>query len=173
MMWRSVCTTSESMKSSTEGFLSVITVSGTVKEFQWTNPHSWIQLNVPDAAGGMKDLGVSQSGWMAIALAAKSSRPQSQIELANAMGIEGPSMVAVMDKLSKDGFITREPSPTDRRVKLVSMTSKANAIMDEVGVVGQKLRDDMLVDLSQKEREQLVAALSTMKSRLIRLLETP
>ena len=28
-----------------------VTLVGTVKEFQWTNPHSWIQLNVPDASG--------------------------------------------------------------------------------------------------------------------------
>ena len=28
-----------------------VTLVGTVKEFQWTNPHSWIQLNVPDATG--------------------------------------------------------------------------------------------------------------------------
>ena len=27
------------------------TLSGTVKEFQWTNPHCWIQLEVPDAQG--------------------------------------------------------------------------------------------------------------------------
>ncbi|MEO6378806.1 MAG: DUF6152 family protein [Caulobacteraceae bacterium] len=27
-----------------------VTLNGTVKEFQWTNPHSWIQLNV--ANGG-------------------------------------------------------------------------------------------------------------------------
>jgi len=28
-----------------------LTISGTVKEFQYTNPHSWIQLVVPAAAG--------------------------------------------------------------------------------------------------------------------------
>jgi hypothetical protein len=28
-----------------------LTLSGTVKEFEWTNPHSWIRINVPDAAG--------------------------------------------------------------------------------------------------------------------------
>lgn len=28
-----------------------MTLEGTVKEFQWTNPHSWIFLMVPDAAG--------------------------------------------------------------------------------------------------------------------------
>jgi hypothetical protein len=26
-------------------------VEGTVKEFQWTNPHSWIHVMVPDSAG--------------------------------------------------------------------------------------------------------------------------
>ena len=29
----------------------VLTLDATVKAFQWTNPHSWIQLNVPDATG--------------------------------------------------------------------------------------------------------------------------
>jgi hypothetical protein len=28
-----------------------VTISGTVKEFRWTNPHSWIDLEVTDAKG--------------------------------------------------------------------------------------------------------------------------
>ncbi|MFO1502586.1 MAG: DUF6152 family protein [Steroidobacteraceae bacterium] len=28
-----------------------IVLKGTVKEFQWSNPHTWIQLNVADASG--------------------------------------------------------------------------------------------------------------------------
>ena len=27
------------------------TVEGTVKQFQWTNPHSWVRVSVPDASG--------------------------------------------------------------------------------------------------------------------------
>jgi hypothetical protein len=34
------------------------TLVGTVKEFQWTNPHSWIWLNVPNAKGGVELWGV-------------------------------------------------------------------------------------------------------------------
>ena len=30
---------------------SKVTLSGTVKEFQWTNPHSWMLVMVPNAAG--------------------------------------------------------------------------------------------------------------------------
>jgi hypothetical protein len=28
-----------------------VVLKGTVKEFQWSNPHTWIQLNVTDASG--------------------------------------------------------------------------------------------------------------------------
>ena len=30
------------------------TVSGTVKQFDWTNPHTWIWLNVSDGKGGVE-----------------------------------------------------------------------------------------------------------------------
>jgi hypothetical protein len=33
-------------------------ISGTVKEFQFKNPHSWIQVNVPDATGKMVEWSV-------------------------------------------------------------------------------------------------------------------
>ncbi len=28
------------------------TVSGTLKEFKWTNPHSWMEIDVPNEKGG-------------------------------------------------------------------------------------------------------------------------
>jgi hypothetical protein len=48
-----------------------ITLVGTVTEFQWTNPHSYIEIDVPDAQGAVKhwsiELGspsiLQQSGW--------------------------------------------------------------------------------------------------------------
>ena len=36
-------------------------LSGTVKTFQWTNPHIWIQLDVADAQGSVKEWGVEGS----------------------------------------------------------------------------------------------------------------
>jgi hypothetical protein len=47
-----------------------VTLSGTVKEFQWTNPHSWLQLNVPRDGKAVEysiELGspntMSRHGW--------------------------------------------------------------------------------------------------------------
>ena len=36
----------------------VVTLKGTVKDFQWGNPHVWIQLLVPGAKGGTVEYGV-------------------------------------------------------------------------------------------------------------------
>ena len=32
-----------------------VTLSGTIRQFQWTNPHSWIQLTVPTENGGSEE----------------------------------------------------------------------------------------------------------------------
>lgn len=34
---------------------------GTVKEFQWTNPHVWVQLNVPGPNGVVQEWGIEGS----------------------------------------------------------------------------------------------------------------
>jgi Family of unknown function (DUF6152) len=44
---------------------------GTVKEFQWTNPHSWLQILGADGKGGVEEwslelgplVGLSRAGW--------------------------------------------------------------------------------------------------------------
>lgn len=51
-----------------------VTLTGTVKEFQWTSPHCWIQLLVPDPANANappvewgiemdNPVGLSRHGW--------------------------------------------------------------------------------------------------------------
>jgi hypothetical protein len=48
-----------------------VDITGTVKEFQWTNPHSWLQVNVTDAHGKTVEWsmemgspgGLARAGW--------------------------------------------------------------------------------------------------------------
>ncbi len=49
---------------------SEVTLSGTVREFQWTNPHGWLQLTVPRGGASVEysiELGspnsMSRRGW--------------------------------------------------------------------------------------------------------------
>jgi hypothetical protein len=36
-------------------YTKVVTLTGTVREFQWTNPHSYLQLAVPNNTGGLDE----------------------------------------------------------------------------------------------------------------------
>jgi hypothetical protein len=55
-----------------------VTIEGTVKSFQWTNPHTWIQLMVKDANGneaewsieGQSPNGLVRQGWQKLSLKA-------------------------------------------------------------------------------------------------------
>ncbi len=50
-----------------------VTLTGTIRQFQWTNPHSWIQLTTPNDAGGTDEWSVEMGspfellrvGWTA------------------------------------------------------------------------------------------------------------
>jgi Family of unknown function (DUF6152) len=47
------------------------TLAGVVHEFQWTNPHSWIELDIPNESGGVDQWSIelnspnnlSRQGW--------------------------------------------------------------------------------------------------------------
>jgi hypothetical protein len=39
-----------------------VTLNGTIKELQWTNPHSWIEVMVPDATGKLVQWSIEMEG---------------------------------------------------------------------------------------------------------------
>src|SRR6202158_3418830 len=80
----------------------------------------------------LKYLGVSQAGWMTIAVAAKAREPLSQSELADKLAVEGATMVAMVDRLVKAGLVKREPSTADRRIKRVVLTEAGYRLFDAV-----------------------------------------
>jgi MarR family transcriptional regulator for hemolysin len=99
----------------------------------------------------LKYLGVSQASWMTIAIAAKARSPLSQSELADKLGVEGATMVAMLDRLVKAGLVMREASTTDRRVKRVLLTPAGVKIYDKVKAEAVALRKELLADTDQKK----------------------
>ncbi|MDB5814199.1 MAG: hypothetical protein JWN23_1316 [Rhodocyclales bacterium] len=93
----------------------------------------------------LKDLGLSQASWMTIAMAAKAATPLSQIELAQSLGVEGSTMVAMIDRLVKAGLLVRQASETDRRVKFVVLTDQGNALYGRVKAEAEAFRKELMV----------------------------
>ncbi|HEX3395199.1 MAG TPA: MarR family transcriptional regulator [Steroidobacteraceae bacterium] len=99
----------------------------------------------------LKYLGVSQASWMTIAIAAKARSPMSQSELADRLGVEGATMVAMIDRLVKAGLVMREASTTDRRIKRVVLTPAGVKIYDKVKAEAVALRKELLANTDQKK----------------------
>jgi MarR family transcriptional regulator, transcriptional regulator for hemolysin len=99
----------------------------------------------------LKYLGVSQASWMTIALAAKAGAPLSQSELADRLGVEGATMVAMVDRLVKAGLVRRESSTTDRRIKRVVLTPAGLAVYEKVRAEAAALRQELLANTDPKK----------------------
>jgi MarR family transcriptional regulator, transcriptional regulator for hemolysin len=99
----------------------------------------------------LKYLGVSQASWMTIAIAAKARSPLSQSELADKLGVEGATMVAMIDRLVKAGLVTREASTTDRRIKRVVLTPAGLNVYEKVKAEATALRTELLAGMEEQK----------------------
>ena len=111
----------------------------------------------------LRHLGISQAGWLAVTVTAKSKNPQSQTELADKLGVEAATMVAMIDRLVKAQLVIREPSKTDRRVKYVALTEAGNRLYTNVRVEAEAFRREILANV---DRTRLVAATELLEELL-------
>ncbi len=116
----------------------------------------------------LKNLGVSQAGWMTIAMIAKAQVPPSQSELAAELSIEPASMVAMIDRLVKAGFVERVASETDRRIKHIRLTRAGEGIYAEVRAKATEFREDILKHVAPDE----LAVMTNTLERIQTLIET-
>jgi MarR family transcriptional regulator for hemolysin len=87
-----------------------------------------------------------------------------QNALADAVGIEGASLVRLLDELEAAGLVVREPDPDDRRAKAVSLTSQGRKVVEKVIADLDALRLDVFAKLPAKDAEaarRVFAAIST------------
>jgi len=114
----------------------------------------------------LKHLGIGQAGWMTIAMVAKSGEPMSQRSLASLVEVEGSSMVAMLDRLERDGLVLRVASPTDRRVKLVQLTEAGLKVYQEVRREADAMRASLLGDIDPQELAAATRLLETLRKRI-------
>jgi len=107
----------------------------------------------------LRDLGVGQSGWLTIALIARSNNSLSQVELSKLAGVEPPSMVPMLDRLAKHGYVKRVASKSDKRIKLIALTANGKSLYKKIKSQADLLRSELLSTLSKKELHTIVPLL--------------
>ena len=88
---------------------------------------------------------------MALLILSRRGKCVRQGLLADEMGIEGPSLVRLIDLLQAEGLVERREDPTDRRAKMLHMTPLGEAKADEIKRVMRRVRADLMKGVSPDE----------------------
>jgi MarR family transcriptional regulator for hemolysin len=113
----------------------------------------------------LKPLGLSQAKWRTLLYLSLAKKPLTQAELAANMAIEAATLVGLLDRLAKDGWITREKMPNDRRSKIVQLTEKAYKTLEQIHQTANALRDEILDMISDDEINAGITLLSKIKNK--------
>ena len=102
--------------------------------------------------------GVSMWAYVALTLLARGPAP-TQLALAEAMGYDKTRLIKILDGLEGDGLITRAPDPTDRRARVIELTTKGRDTFAAIQQDVHAMEDELLGALSPSERKALRTAL--------------
>jgi MarR family transcriptional regulator, transcriptional regulator for hemolysin len=91
----------------------------------------------------LTEAGGSRPTWLVL-VSLKSKRVASQRELAEAIGIRGPTLTHHLDVMESAGLVTRRRDPGNRRVHLVELTGAGDTLFHRlkgaVAAFDQRLR---------------------------------
>lgn len=90
--------------------------------------------------------------------------PLSQVELAERMMIEPPTLVRILDRMERDLWIKRESDPDDRRRKVVKVLPEAKPVWSQMVACLKRLRKKATQGMTATDVE-------TLKSLLMRVQE--
>jgi MarR family transcriptional regulator for hemolysin len=82
-----------------------------------------------------------------------------QVTLADHIGIEGPSLVRLLDQLCAAGLMRREEDPEDRRAKTVALTDEGRAVTAKMEEELVTLRAQALKGVSRSDLEAALRVL--------------
>ncbi len=87
-----------------------------------------------------------------------------QTALADAIGIEGASLVRLMDELEASGLITRETNPSDRRANAVKLTDRGVSVVKEVNDALTALRLEVFADVPAEDIKAAMNVFAAIKA---------
>jgi DNA-binding MarR family transcriptional regulator len=116
-------------------------------------------------SAALAPLGIRPQEWAALNCLDE-EHGRSQKEVAELLGIDRTTMVALLDELQGKGLVARRPHSEDRRKNTVSLTTEGRDVMQR----GAQLVDDcergFLAALDEPDAEQLKQALLTVIARI-------
>lgn len=107
---------------------------------------------------------VTFAQFRVLALLAKRDDPLTLGQLANALEIHASSAHRLCSRLEAKGLIRRRPSPTDRRIVVLSLTEAGDRAVQDVVDERRQALEPIVSRLSDDERQSLVECLESFSA---------
>jgi len=112
----------------------------------------------------LRAAGQTQPRWRVLAWA-RMLPGVTQTELAQRMGIAGPTLVRILDSLNAQNLIERRENLVDRRVKEVHLTGEAEPLVREISQEVRAIRQALLEGLSDEDIRTCLDVLAHIRTR--------
>ena len=96
-----------------------------------------------------------------------------QKDLAASVGIEGPSMVRLLDTLIAKGLIQRTEDATDRRAKLLFLTPEGQLVVTHIRKMVLALENELLSPFNDSEISQLAQFIQRLEATVSDVRQRP
>ncbi|QQB33975.1 MarR family transcriptional regulator [Achromobacter deleyi] len=114
----------------------------------------------------LADYGLSQATAWPVILAGRLGDGVRQGALAEALGVEGPSLVRVLDQLVAAGLMERREDAHDRRAKTLHLTEAGHTLRKEVEDVLVELRRHLFDGVSEADLQACLRVFDSLKAAL-------
>nr|WP_218626538.1 MarR family transcriptional regulator [Pseudomonas sp. dw_358] len=111
----------------------------------------------------LSNYGISEACAVPLLMIVRLGDGVRQVAVAHAAGLEGPSLVRLLDQLCSADLVVRTADSTDRRAKALSLTDAGRSLAEAIETELVRLRRELFKDV---DRADLEAAL-----RVIRVFE--
>lgn len=110
--------------------------------------------------------GVSEAKALPLVLIGRLGGEPRQNALAEAVGIEGPSLVRLLDQLEAAGLVIRKEDPTDRRAKVLSLTEAGRSVVARIEADLDRLRKTVFATVSASDLEASLRVFQAIQDHL-------
>jgi len=113
----------------------------------------------------LKPMGLSQAKWRTLMHLSIAPDALTQAEIAARLGVEEPTVVALLHRLEREAWVTRTNSPHDRRCKMVLLGRRAQRVIAQINATADKLRHELLAEITESDLKTCMRVLARVRHR--------
>ena len=96
-------------------------------------------------------MGLSQARWLVLLHLARFEQAPTQRELAQSVGVEGPTLARLLDSLESQGLVQRQAVVEDRRAKKIVLCAPALPLIEQIETIATQLRHELFEGVDEAD----------------------